>query len=292
MTLFDKIKWKIPFFKKNKSSSAEDDGIFIKENIWWKGWSPKESWQIHISSNIKNTEDPDSKSYFNLKIIKENLLKMKKLEGDFWPRRIFNTILLFSVLASFAILYQFSSPLFTQIHKLEENIIAANKDLDGVMTNDSILEKYKQRVNDYRKLLLVMRRAIPNRSDEEQTINFINEYLIQSQLIKYINFKSISFKPKLAANIDYSTLSWPINKNLYKIEYNLSFDWIRNYTDLKKILNIIDKNYRFYEITDINFSVEDPHKTIDSSDWSDNVKTASLQIKMFSYYFEDPTTTK
>lgn len=283
MSFIDKLK---KFWKKENISSEE--GVLLNSKEEKQG--QKSDWSyIEVPKNILDPINLNKKKYFDFDILRKNIEKMNFTNDEFGKRKLLNTILLWYIILSILLVFSFWPTLFKEIHILNRTIQMQEEDLTWLKTNDEILEKYKTKVDDFRKLLLIMRKSIPNKSDEEQTVNFVNEYLIKSQKIKYIDFDSISFKPKLEANIEFNTLDWKINKNLYKIQYDLKFSWLRNYKDLKEILHIIDTNYRFYEITDINFTVVDNQNI--SIFWvldpTAPKKTATLSITMYSYYLED-----
>jgi len=283
MSFIDKLK---NFWKKDNISSEE--GVLLNSKEEKQG--QKSDWSyIEVPKNILEPINLNKKKYFDFDILRKNIEKMNFTNDEFLKRKLLNTILLGYILLSIVLVFSFWPTLFKEIHILNRTIQMQEEDLTWLKTNDEILEKYKTKVDDFRKLLLIMRKSIPNKSDEEQTVNFVNEYLIKSQKIKYIDFDSISFKPKLEANIEFNTLDWKVNKNLYKIQYDLKFSWLRNYKDLKEILHIIDTNYRFYEITDINFTVVDNQNI--SIFWvldpTAPKKTATLSITMYSYYLED-----
>lgn len=283
MSFIDKLK---NFWKKDNISSEE--GVLLNSKEEKQG--QKSDWSyIEVPKNILEPINLNKKKYFDFDILRKNIEKMNFTNDEFGKRKLLNTILLWYIILSILLVFSFWPTLFKEIHILNRTIQMQEEDLTWLKTNDEILEKYKTKVDDFRKLLLIMRKSIPNKSDEEQTVNFVNEYLIKSQKIKYIDFDSISFKPKLEANIEFNTLDWKINKNLYKIQYDLKFSWLRNYKDLKEILHIIDTNYRFYEITDINFTVVDNQNI--SIFWvldpTAPKKTATLSITMYSYYLED-----
>jgi len=239
---------------------------------------------MNLKSLFSKKELP---AFENLSEMGEALRNSSKKEEkkDYKKETYAQYLSLFSLL--FLVFYAlfFLSPLIQEVNQEKSNIPVYLESLKVLENNNKLLEEYQSKNSDYKKLDILLKRSIPNKSDVDQSLYFFQKELLENNRLKGIVIESITIKDNLLVSVKNNK---EVTIPLYKAEYTLTIKNVSSYQDAKGILEILEKNYRIYETPD--FVVTPPDNKNNSENPEDNKLTVT--IKLVAYYSKNAEPSK